>query len=304
MTSNTPKKITIAFDLYGTILSTGSITEALSTHLGGNHPQAEAVSAKWRQYQLEYTWRITAMGAYEPFDSITRAALRHAAAEELGPDGLPDGVVDELMRSYDSLGVFPDVVPALETLKKRDEGRRARRGEGERSSGGGGEEPGDSTSDKETEIEVEAVIFSNGTEAMLRNSIDTSPDLKPFRDDGQDQYRGGPGLFRRLVTLHDARTYKPSPLSYSHLRGEAGAGPGEALVWLVSANPFDVVGARSAGLPAAWIDRAGTGWVDRLGDVIFGVGGDDDDARRRRARPTVIAKGVDEAVGEILRLGI
>lgn len=28
-------------------------------------------------------------------------------------------------------------------------------------------------------------------------------------------------------------------------------------------NPFDVAGARSAGLQAIWVDRPGTGWVDR-----------------------------------------
>lgn len=28
-------------------------------------------------------------------------------------------------------------------------------------------------------------------------------------------------------------------------------------------NPFDVAGARNAGLQAIWIDRAGMGWVDR-----------------------------------------
>ncbi|ROW02015.1 hypothetical protein VPNG_07674 [Cytospora leucostoma] len=303
-TNTTIKNITIAFDLYGTILSTESITEALSAHLGGNTTQAGAVSTKWRRYQLEYTWRMAAMGAYEPFDRVTRAALQHAAAEELGPGGsLPESVVDELMRSYDSLGVFPDVVPALERLRGRKENSS--------SSGGGGS---DNTSDKDTEIKVEAVIFSNGTEAMLRNSIDTSPDLKPFRTDDNND-RGGPGLFKKLITVHDARTYKPTPLSYSHLRSEADAdadadadGHGEALVWLVSANPFDVVGARTAGLPAAWIDRAGAGWVDGLGDVIFGVGGgggggEVDDAGRQRARPSVIAKGVDEAVEEILRLG-
>ena len=28
-------------------------------------------------------------------------------------------------------------------------------------------------------------------------------------------------------------------------------------------NPFDVTGARSAGLQAIWVDRPGKGWVDR-----------------------------------------
>lgn len=284
-------KITIAFDLYGTILSTDSITAALSAHFGRAH--AAAIATSWRRYQLEYTWRLIAMGAYEPFDRLTRAALRHAAAEVTGSGDVPPAVADQLMRSYDSLAVFPDVVPALEALQGR---RRGDRG-GVRDGDGGGEV------EVEGDVDVEAVIFSNGTEKMLRTSVDTSPDLKPFRNDP-----GSGPLFRRLITVDDVRTYKPSPQSYSHLQAEVG-GHGEdedeeggALVWLVSANPFDVAGARSAGLRAAWIDRAGTGWVDRLGEVIYGKG--DNDPRGRGPRPTVIAKGVDEAVNEILKMGI
>jgi hypothetical protein len=30
-------------------------------------------------------------------------------------------------------------------------------------------------------------------------------------------------------------------------------------------NPFDVVGARAAGLNAIWVDRDGKGWQDKLG---------------------------------------
>jgi len=30
-------------------------------------------------------------------------------------------------------------------------------------------------------------------------------------------------------------------------------------------NPFDIVGAREAGWNAIWVDRAGKGWVDKLG---------------------------------------
>lgn len=65
-------------------------------------------------------------------------------------------------------------------------------------------------------------------------------------------------------------------------------------MWLVSGNPFDVVGARQAGCQAAWIDRAGGhhgngGWNDRLGELVGGGHGG----------PTVIVRGVDEAVKEI-----
>lgn len=269
-------KIVIAFDLYGTILSTESIAKDLASQLNISRTKAQAVAAKWRQYQLEYTWRITAMGTYKPFDKITRAALRHAAAELEGVD-VPDAAADRLMAAYDALAVFPDVPAGLRAVQEHGGG------------GGGGKGAGSGPPP------VEAVIFSNGTERMLSTSVGSSPDLKPFASG-----YGGMGLFRKLITVDEVRAYKPTAQAYSHLQAEADE-DNDAVVWLVSSNPFDVAGARSVGIRSAWIDRAGTGWVDRLGEAIFGVG---DDVRKRRARPTIIAKGVDQAIEEILKIGI
>jgi 2-haloacid dehalogenase len=82
------------------------------------------------------------------------------------------------------------------------------------------------------------------------------------------------------------------------LPGKVGKGTGkEALagVWLVSGNPFDVVGARAVGLQATWVDRAGGhhgmgGWNDRSRELV-GEGGE--------VGPTVVVKGADEAVKAI-----
>jgi 2-haloacid dehalogenase len=49
-----PKEIVLAFDAYGTLLSTESIATKLAEHFG--HEKATAIAAKWRLYQLEYTW--------------------------------------------------------------------------------------------------------------------------------------------------------------------------------------------------------------------------------------------------------
>lgn len=35
-------------------------------------------------------------------------------------------------------------------------------------------------------------------------------------------------------------------------------------------NPFDVAGARSSGMRAIWVDRAGKGWLDRVLDPSVG----------------------------------
>lgn len=56
-----PGKIVLAFDVYGTLLSTESISKKLAAHYG--EERAASISAKWRLYQLEYTWRANSMSA-------------------------------------------------------------------------------------------------------------------------------------------------------------------------------------------------------------------------------------------------
>jgi 2-haloacid dehalogenase len=128
---------------------------------------------------------------------------------------------------------------------------------------------------------IDPYVFSNGTDAMVSTSMKTSPELSKTLD------IFGPG---KLVTVEDVNVFKPDKRTYDHLVEKVGMSGKPELVWVVTANPFDAVGARAAGLNCAWIDRAGTGWVDALGDLV-GV------------EPTIVAKGVDEAVQSILLTG-
>lgn len=52
-------KIIVAFDLYGTLLSTASIATKLASHFG--QETADSIAVIWRKYQLEYTWRLNSM---------------------------------------------------------------------------------------------------------------------------------------------------------------------------------------------------------------------------------------------------
>lgn len=56
------QNIVIAFDLYGTLLSTESIAKKLSEHFGKD--QGPELAATWRKYQLEYTWRFNSMSTW------------------------------------------------------------------------------------------------------------------------------------------------------------------------------------------------------------------------------------------------
>lgn len=54
------RQIVIAYDAYGTLLSTESIAKKLAGHFGQD--KATTIAATWRKYQLEYTWRFNSQG--------------------------------------------------------------------------------------------------------------------------------------------------------------------------------------------------------------------------------------------------
>lgn len=61
-------------------------------------------------------------------------------------------------------------------------------------------------------------------------------------------------LFLGVVSVDDIKTFKPSPGTYCHfLRQSETSG---CSAWLISSNPFDVIGAISAGMKAAWVRRS------------------------------------------------
>lgn len=57
-----------------------------------------------------------------------------------------------------------------------------------------------------------------------------------------------------VVSTDEIRSFKPNPAVYAHFLRQAGAWGGQA--WLVSGNPFDIIGAISAGMQGAWVRRS------------------------------------------------
>jgi 2-haloacid dehalogenase len=89
------------------------------------------------------------------------------------------------------------------------------------------------------------VAFSNGVAVSLRALLTHARLLPPLTD---------------VVSVDEVKTYKPSPEVYRHLvkRGEGS----ERETWLVSSNGWDVLGAKAAGLRAAWVRRSPTAHWD------------------------------------------
>ena len=101
------------FDAYGTLFDVHSVIDAgraITT-------DPAALSALWRQKQLEYTWLRALMGRYEDFWKVTEAALRHSV-RRLGLRA-DEAQLARLMEAYLSLACFPEVPAALERLAGR-----------------------------------------------------------------------------------------------------------------------------------------------------------------------------------------
>ncbi len=79
---------------------------------------------------------------------------------------------------------------------------------------------------------------SNGTENAVRELLD---------------HAGVIARFSKIVSVDPIRTFKPDPAVYEYLLGELRAR--RDMVWLISSNPFDVIGAKACGLRTVWVQR-------------------------------------------------
>lgn len=67
-------------------------------------------------------------------------------------------------------------------------------------------------------------------------------------------------FFEGIVSVDSIQTYKPSPEVYRMFLESTGSEAQRS--WLISSNPFDVQGAISFGMNAAWLKRAATAVFD------------------------------------------
>ncbi len=193
--------ITLAFDVYGTMIDTTGVIKALERVVGDKAP---AFSQAWRDKQLEYSFRRGLMQNYVDFSLCTRQALEYTC-QFIGVD-LDAAAKDGLMGEYRVLPAFPDVDEGLSKLKSA--GRRL-------------------------------FAFSNGSAAAVNGLLENA------KIDGH---------FDGVVSVEDVRSFKPNPGVYAHFLRKSESTGAEA--WMISGNTFDVIGALSAGMRAAWVKRS------------------------------------------------
>jgi 2-haloacid dehalogenase len=122
------------------------------------------LSDEWRTRQFEYTWLRVAAPHCADFWQLTGEALLFATTKlklRLRPDDRT-----RLMNAYLALTAWPDVRPALESLK---------------ASG------------------LKLALLSNLTPTMLGSNIKSA---------------GLEGMFERVLSTDEARTFKPDPRAY------------------------------------------------------------------------------------------
>lgn len=192
--------ITLAFDVYGTLIDTHGVVAKLEEIVGD---RAKDFSSTWRDKQLEYSFRRGLMQNYQNFAICTRDALDFTC-ERYAVDMTP-GQKQALLDVYRELPAFDDVEDALADLAARD---------------------------------CRLFAFSNGS----AEAVETLLSAAGIRD-----------RFLGVVSCDDVRSFKPNPAVYAHFLRQAQAS-GDA-AWLISGNPFDVIGAISAGMHAAWVRR-------------------------------------------------
>jgi 2-haloacid dehalogenase len=193
-------KITLAFDVYGTLVDPSGMATHLSHDLGA---KATEFADCWREKQLEYSFRRGLMRNYADFSICTSDALDFTCQRFKA--AISPRRRRELLDLYQYLPRFDDVIPALHSLGAT----------------------------------FRMFAFSNGK----RSEIDAVLSNANILD-----------YFEGIVTADDVRSFKPDPAVYSYARRATRAW--SSPFWLVSSNPWDVIGARSAGLSAAWLQRS------------------------------------------------
>jgi 2-haloacid dehalogenase len=104
--------VLVAFDMFGTLADTASVARELAPACGD---MTGGVARTWRDKQLEYMFRVTAMGQFPPFGDLTRWSLARALAKA----GITLAQQDALASAYRRLQPFDDARPALAALRER-----------------------------------------------------------------------------------------------------------------------------------------------------------------------------------------
>jgi len=219
--------VTLAFDVYGTLIDPFGVTEKLQELIG---ERAAAFAELWRDKQIQYLFRRGLGRDYQPFSVCLSQALDYTAQQLQVQITGPDKRL--LLDAYRELPAYAEAADALRALQEA----------GARNYAFSNGEPGD--------------LADLLAHAALNTALDG------------------------IVSVHDVQSFKPDPAVYAHFLGATGASKEDT--WLVSGNPFDIIGAHAGG----W----NTAWIKRNPDAVFDPWG---------IEPDITVAGIDGLAGAI-----
>ncbi|MGH1462640.1 MAG: haloacid dehalogenase type II [Neptuniibacter sp.] len=100
------------------------------------------------------------------------------------------------------------------------------------------------------ELNIRIYAFSNGTAAGVEKLL-ASANIEHF--------------FQDIISVDEIQTFKPSPDTYHHFLQRTNSR--NDCSWLISSNPFDILGANNAGLNTAWVKRSAETIFDPWGII-------------------------------------
>jgi len=194
-------KYTLAFDVYGTLINTSGVYQALENIIS---EKAQSFMELWRNKQLEYSFRRGLMNRFVDFSICTKEALDYCC--KAFKIDLSTGQKEMLMNEYKVLPAFLDTKTSLERLKNSNH---------------------------------RLFAFSNGSKNAVHGLLKNS---------GIFDYFDG------VVSAEEIQMFKPNPSIYQHFNTQTDSTKSSS--WLISGNPFDIIGAVSYGMKTAWVQRS------------------------------------------------
>ena len=193
--------ISVAFDVYGTLINTNGVVEKLNNLIGN---QAQNFSQTWRYKQLEYSFRRGLGQDYQDFFVCTKDALETCCL--IYQKKMSASEKKDLLQIYQKLPAFFDSLEGLKILYKKKK--------------------------------YQLYALSNGSLQAVQ---------KILKNAGLKKYLKG------IISCDTLKTFKPNPIVYEYFLQEINTT--KEKTWLVSSNPFDIIGASNIGINNIWIKR-------------------------------------------------
>ena len=206
----------LAFDLFGTLVDTSSITKVFSEINISKMINPKSFIETWQSKQLQYAWFLTLINKFEPFSELSIRALKFTL--KIHDIELNSEQINRFSEAHLQLDTFPDSKKGLELLLKS--------------------KSSDDYNNNNINSSRRLVILSNG-ESIKTDKLLSNIHLRQY--------------FDHIFSAEEARRYKPAKEPYI-LASERLNVPVSEIV-LISSNLWDIAGAQYVGMQTCWINR-------------------------------------------------